>query len=498
MALANKNAHIFQINVLRNGVPETLTGAGCSATFVRADDVSVPLDGEIEGNTASVTLTDACYRVPGKFKLTINLSTAEITSAIFIGDGSVMLTSTDTVVDEEEIIPSIEDIIAQQQAAVAATNAANQAASTANAAASAANTAAGKANSAANSADTAASSANTQATNASQKAQQAEQAATDASAAANTANEKAQIAATKAALAEDAAERANQAETTANAAAKAANDAISGVSASATTLSAGSPATASASFVSGSWEIAFGIPQGAKGDPGDGDVSTVDNISPLNGNVQLNALAMQGNCNNANNALTIGIYDCSPTTTNIPVAQWGTIFNISNAFTFDHQNSYIFQFFYPINGGPTWKRSILNTGQWTAWTLVALEAYPVGSIYMSANSASPASIFGGTWTQLKDRFLLGLGDGGAPAGTTGGAATVTLTEAQLPSHAHASIAAGYQVLAANNQNSDFMVGSGSVIGISYTGNYTTSNTGENQAHENMPPYYAVYIWQRTA
>ena len=284
----------------------------------------------------------------------------------------------------------------------------------------------------------------------------------------------------------------------ANAAAAEANAAISGVSASATTLSAGSPATASASFVSGSWKIAFGIPQGAKGDPGEGDVSSVDNVSPLNGNVQLNALAMQGSCNNANNALTIGIYICSPSTTNIPVAQYGVIFNITNTFTFDHQHGVIFQFFYPVDGGPTWKRTILNTGQWTAWTLVALEAYPVGSIYMSANSASPASIFGGTWTQLKDRFLLGLGDGGAPAGTTGGAATVTLTEAQLPSHAHASIAAGYQVLAANNQNSDFMVGSGSVIGVSYTGNYTTSNTGANQAHENMPPYYAVYIWRRTA
>lgn len=160
MALANKNAHIFQINVMRNGVPETLTGAGCSATFVRADDVSVPLDGEIAGSTASVTLTDACYRVPGKFKLTINLSTTEITSAIFIGDGSVMTTSTDTIVDEEGIIPSIEDVIAQQQAAVAATNAANQAASKANSAASAANTAAGNANTAASSANSAVSAVN--------------------------------------------------------------------------------------------------------------------------------------------------------------------------------------------------------------------------------------------------------------------------------------------------------------------------------------------------
>ena len=72
--------------------------------------------------------------------------------------------------------------------------------------------------------------------------------------------------------------------------------------------------------------------------------------------------------------------------------------------------------------------------------------YPVGSIYMSVNSTSPETLFGGTWSQLKDRFLLGAGDtytagntGGAasqsytPAGSVGGH---TLTVDEIPSHAH--------------------------------------------------------------
>ena len=116
---------------------------------------------------------------------------------------------------------------------------------------------------------------------------------------------------------------------------------------------------------------------------------------------------------------------------------------------------------------------------------------------MSANSTSPASIFGGTWTQLMDKFVVGAGHLYS-VGSTGGAATVTLTEAQLPAHAHASVASGYQVFAANNQTPDFTVGSGSVIGVSYTGNYATSNTGANQPHENLPPYLPLNIWQRTA
>ena len=36
--------------------------------------------------------------------------------------------------------------------------------------------------------------------------------------------------------------------------------------------------------------------------------------------------------------------------------------------------------------------------------------YPVGSIYMSANNVSPASFLGGTWQQIKDKFLLSAGD----------------------------------------------------------------------------------------
>lgn len=74
--------------------------------------------------------------------------------------------------------------------------------------------------------------------------------------------------------------------------------------------------------------------------------------------------------------------------------------------------------------------------------------YPVGSIYMSANAVSPESFLGGTWTQLKDRFLLAAGDSYA-AGKTGGAATHahttgahTLTADEMPAHTHSGTTAG--------------------------------------------------------
>lgn len=77
--------------------------------------------------------------------------------------------------------------------------------------------------------------------------------------------------------------------------------------------------------------------------------------------------------------------------------------------------------------------------------------YPVGAIYLSVVNTNPASLFGGTWEQLKDRFLIGAGGsytngatGGAvsvsytPAGTNSGGAVAnhTLTLAQIPSHNH--------------------------------------------------------------
>lgn len=133
--------------------------------------------------------------------------------------------------------------------------------------------------------------------------------------------------------------------------------------------------------------------------------------------------------------------------------------------------------------------------------------YPVGSIYMSVNSTSPATLFGGTWTQLQNRFLLGAGSSYAN-GATGGAATVTLTTDQLPKHNHEGIY--YSALAAKNL---VTLNSGSVSfhvpwgSPDYAGDYgagngstelMTGNTGGGAAHNNMPPYLVVYMWKRTA
>lgn len=65
-----------------------------------------------------------------------------------------------------------------------------------------------------------------------------------------------------------------------------------------------------------------------------------------------------------------------------------------------------------------------------------LDAHPVGSLYWSSSPTDPATLFGGTWTRIKDRFVLAAGDT-YTNGATGGSATVKLTESNLPAHSHA-------------------------------------------------------------
>lgn len=117
--------------------------------------------------------------------------------------------------------------------------------------------------------------------------------------------------------------------------------------------------------------------------------------------------------------------------------------------------------------------------------------YPVGSVYVSVNSTSPATLFGGTWVQIKDKFLLSAGDT-YKAGATGGEATHVLTVDEMPRHNHSidnlnvsGSATPYMTVQAQEKKG-------------YGGNVQTSFTGGGQAHNNMPPYIVVYIWQRTA
>ena len=129
-------------------------------------------------------------------------------------------------------------------------------------------------------------------------------------------------------------------------------------------------------------------------------------------------------------------------------------------------------------------------------TLVDL-FYPIGSIYMSTDTTNPQSRFTGTyWLPIYNRFLLGAGDT-YKAGTMGGEATHTLTRSEIPSHYH-------DEYVGNDGGPDSAPsGYSGWPNIAYISNKTwwatgskTSAAGGGEAHNNMPPYLAVYMWRR--
>lgn len=117
--------------------------------------------------------------------------------------------------------------------------------------------------------------------------------------------------------------------------------------------------------------------------------------------------------------------------------------------------------------------------------------YPVGSIYLSVGSTAPSTLFGGTWEQIKDTFLLGSGDD-YTLGDTGGEATHTLTVNEIPSHHH-DVGWDYEGAVGS--------GHGTLLKPEYLNpqyQYNTSDSGDGQAHNNMPPYLVVSIWKRVS
>lgn len=134
--------------------------------------------------------------------------------------------------------------------------------------------------------------------------------------------------------------------------------------------------------------------------------------------------------------------------------------------------------------------------------------YPVGCIYQSTVSTSPAELFGvGTWEQLKDRFLLAAGDT-YTAGDMGGEAEHILTREELPT------ITGEVAFQSNGNTQGIIAGTGGVFSrgqisdggfrpnnaVSESGNARTftMSFGNSQSHNNMPPYLSIYMWKRVS
>lgn len=173
--------------------------------------------------------------------------------------------------------------------------------------------------------------------------------------------------------------------------------------------------------------------------------------------------------------------------------------------------------------------------------------YPIGAFFWSSNPTNPSEFFGGTWEQIKDRFILAAGDT-YEAGTKGGNSKVSLSLENMPSHNHTvsasanshgghthSVSGSTNTTGSHTHTSQgyWAAGNGTAHAISrktvsgdptdtnslnYAGSHyhtvsgtaasggshshtitaTCGNSGSGTAHENMPPYEVAYCWKRIA
>lgn len=120
--------------------------------------------------------------------------------------------------------------------------------------------------------------------------------------------------------------------------------------------------------------------------------------------------------------------------------------------------------------------------------------YPVGAFYISAVETRPEILFGGTWTEITGRFLLARSEDIA-AGSLSGEATHLLTVDEMPSHGH-NLSGSKVLLTTNTKAVQETVVASGVQNIA--GFATATTEGGGKAHNNMPPYLAVYMWKRIA
>lgn len=216
-----------------------------------------------------------------------------------------------------------------------------------------------------------------------------------------------------------------------------------------------------------------------------------------------------------------------------------TLFNYQNTYTIylygkDKLSGNIYKIQEITRGLPVanWKRidndNIFNINGIFSQNNISLLDYchPIGSLYFSINATEPSTLFGGTWQRIKDVFIFCAGNM-YNAGDRGGEANVTLGINQLPSHNHSASSsysgADFYIRHGKSAGTDIITGGFNTsveagtgpswgngistekyqhnidkVNISGTVSTTIGNTGNGQAHNNMPPFLTYYCWQRTA
>ena len=129
----DEESHRFVVEVKHDNQTENLSGTSVVGYFIRADEAMVTLDGSVDSQgRAVIVLNKNCYSIHGRYQLVIRVTKDDVKTTVFCADGYMRHTTSDTIIDEENVIPSLDDLLAQVAVMEEATARANAAADKAN------------------------------------------------------------------------------------------------------------------------------------------------------------------------------------------------------------------------------------------------------------------------------------------------------------------------------------------------------------------------------
>lgn len=313
---------------------------------------------------------------------------------------------------------------------------------------------------------------------------------------ANTATTDANTAATNANSATKAAQAAT---TNANMATRAANAAagkIDNMTVQVSGLEAGAAPTADLSLVDGHYNLSFAIPKGDKGDTGATGATPEITVKVVTGEAGTQAsVAQSGTAENPVITLTI------------PRGDTGSLGGLTINGKAPDATGKVMLTAEDVGAASAAELSQLKSEIINYWETI----YPVGAIYISIAAQSPAEIFGGTWEQVKDRFLLAAGDSYA-AGSTGGHEHVRQASYLPPINSKASQTANNNYLTyvldsmrnylePTSRNIYRITNILDVAGqVGTDAGYTEGTEASYLSYEsiNLPPYLSIYMWKRVS
>ena len=129
----------------------------------------------------------------------------------------------------------------------------------------------------------------------------------------------------------------------------------------------------------------------------------------------------------------------------------------------------------------------------------------VGQVIMTTTlntAAKVQAVYGGVWESWgAGRVPVGVdpndADFNAP-NKSGGAKTVTLTQSQIPKHKHSYPGGGDFVGVDSTSGQKFGFAQGNFVNLVWKTGGSTAESGSGQAHNNLQPYVAVYMWRRVS